>query len=348
MAFSCSSRRWTRTECFLLVCPLLLVVFVGGGLWLRRLMTLNLQSLAYLPDGNIVCAYRDTRVVVLDGKTGRHLRTLGTVRSANALAFALSPDGKSVAVQGKTGNESMILDIGTGEVRHTFAIRQGIWAAGTDFSGDGKLAIVQSGSSTWIFDSQSGKLRTTLEDTGGESAFAFQNQKTVICATNDLSSKVGLSRLGVRDIRTGNWTQIWERGGASVGSVVLSPDKSLAAIASYEPVEPTSKRPVGIRLYATRSGKRLRTFNGDGWFSCLRFSPDGTRLAASLVNTARAWVWDVKTGQMLFTVEQQTPSMDRSVSLAWSPDGDTLLIGSADDTLSLWDGHSGQSKRFAA
>ena len=72
---------------------------------------------------------------------------------------------------------------------------------------------------------------------------------------------------------------------------------------------------------------------GKGLFSGkIQYSPDGTRLA--VVGFSRIWIYDTQTYQDLALL---TGHQERVTSLAFSPDGETLASGGADDNIH-WSG----------
>ena len=54
-------------------------------------------------------------------------------------------------------------------------------------------------------------------------------------------------------------------------------------------------------------------------------------------------LWDAVTGTHKHTLKGHTSN--RSISLAFSPDGGTLASGSGDNTIRLWDGVTGEYRR---
>jgi WD40 repeat protein len=71
------------------------------------------------------------------------------------------------------------------------------------------------------------------------------------------------------------------------------------------------------------------------------WSPDGTRLAAGLVD-ATARVWDIATGQVLATYKGHSGAV---LAVAWSPDGRSLASGGDDGTARVWDARTGATLR---
>jgi WD40 repeat protein len=75
-----------------------------------------------------------------------------------------------------------------------------------------------------------------------------------------------------------------------------------------------------------------------GGVSGVAYSPDGkTVLMGSYSGTAS--LWDVRTGNVLFTLQNQPESVNL---VAYGPDGETVLTGSVDGIARLWNPHNGQ------
>ena len=109
-----------------------------------------------------------------------------------------------------------------------------------------------------------------------------------------------------------------------------------------------------LYLWDTTSGKLLRTIEHPAVPWSVAFSPDGRRVATgtggtligkhsdmsvdrSKDNSVRQW--DVETGQLVREMPGHTNVV---ASLAYSPDGKTIVSGSFDRTLRLWDAESGR------
>ena len=84
-----------------------------------------------------------------------------------------------------------------------------------------------------------------------------------------------------------------------------------------------------IRLWNPADGKLVRMMIGDS-VNSLSWSPDGKILAAGSGYGFHAWLWEADTGRRL-------RRLPRGCTLAWSPDGHTLVLINNGPTLELWD-----------
>lgn len=76
---------------------------------------------------------------------------------------------------------------------------------------------------------------------------------------------------------------------------------------------------------------------GKGWisetaYSAIAYAPDGTRLAVA--SSIGIWIYDVETGE---TLDLLVGHNDVVHSIAFSPDGETVISGSPDGTVLLWE-----------
>jgi eukaryotic-like serine/threonine-protein kinase len=77
--------------------------------------------------------------------------------------------------------------------------------------------------------------------------------------------------------------------------------------------------------------------------NCVAFSPDGTRLAVTIVNplggpNGEIKLWDVATMQEKFTIES-----GNAFFVSFSPDGSRLASSNRDNTVRVWDAKSGEA-----
>ncbi len=92
--------------------------------------------------------------------------------------------------------------------------------------------------------------------------------------------------------------------------------------------------------YATRhipEGAKARL--GKGWINEIAYSPDGTRLAVA--TSIGIWLYDVATYQEVYL---RLAHMFPVMSVAFSPDGETLATGNKDDSIRLLDAETGEQE----
>jgi WD40 repeat protein len=82
----------------------------------------------------------------------------------------------------------------------------------------------------------------------------------------------------------------------------------------------------------------LKIRGHEGIVPGVAFSADGTRLATASTD-ATAKIWDVKTGELVFTLSGHTSAV---VDIAYSPDGRKIATGSGDASAKIWDATTGR------
>jgi RNA polymerase sigma factor (sigma-70 family) len=147
-----------------------------------------------------------------------------------------------------------------------------------------------------------------------------------------LISSGGASGVRVWDTTTGRQTRLLNEPAAR--GVAVSPDgKELAAL--------VSGAADSVVIYDLASGKVLRRFGSAGQRSDCLYSPDGRCLAvfrwANMID-----LWDPATGQLLHTLNGHD---DLVWSVAFSPDGKTLVSAGDDKTIRFWNTATGKQVR---
>ena len=239
-------------------------------------------------------------------------------------------------------------NIHTRYVEHRYAVYS------VAFSPDGQ--ILASGSA----DKTIGLWSTTAEKQTG---LKISNSVSVDKTINPWKAARVTSQLMSSDGNVSNTKHLKTLVGHryTVHSVAFSPDGKTLASGSEDNT---------IILWDTTTGEHTRTLasptgpfveptdtlvgHTDTVYS-VAFSPDGRTLASSSEDST-VLLWDTTTGEHIKTLARPTGPFvgptdplaghtDTVYSVAFSPDGQTLASGSADNTIILWDATTGQYKQ---
>ena len=134
----------------------------------------------------------------------------------------------------------------------------------------------------------------------------------------------------------------------------LPAEKVLHALTAGGPVRALAAAPDGktlasagddgvVQLWDAATGKPGDTLIGaSDWLLAVAFSPDGKTVAAGSID-GRCYLWDLASTELLLEFSAVTPPMPNqkampaaAAALAFSPDGKTLAIGSADGQVYLF------------
>ena len=227
----------------------------------------NFRATTLSPNGNIIATSNESSIFLWNTRDGRFNKVLYGERRIPALAY--SPDGKTLAMS--------------------------IEAWGDD-------PQIQ------LLNARTGQVRRTLRWEGSEAnVIVFSpNSKTVASASWDRTIRVWNARNGkLQRTLTGHTEDI--------NSLQFSPNGKILASASWDRT---------VRLWNPQNGKLQRTLEGhrDG-IRALAFSPKGNTLVSGSWNHIR--FWNPQTGEL-----QQALEDVRGEVLAFSADGKTLAASS--------------------
>jgi geranylgeranyl transferase type-2 subunit beta len=193
------------------------------------------------------------------------------------------------------------------------------WVSGVAFSPDGtRLATGSSDRKVRLWDTQSGKLHSTLEGHG------------------DYVANVAFDPAG-RRLTTASYdhtAKIWDLASNKPLATLTGHAGAVLAVtyAGEKPVIATGSIDTTIRLYDIE-GAFLRALTGHkSWVNALAASPDKKTLAsASSDGTVKLWA--IPSGDLLQTL----PATKAEVrSVAWSPDGKRLAAGMRYGAIKVW------------
>jgi len=284
------------------------------------------STVAFSPDGKVIASgdsFSKT-IKLWDAATGKQLRLIASA----VWPIVFSPDGKTLAGGSSVDGTIKLWDAASGDPLRSLAGDSSFVGLAVAFSPDGKV-IAGGGEdgSIRLWDAATGhRLLSLARHAWAVNTVASSPDGSVVAS----GSQDGTVKLW--DTTTGSLLRTLEGHGRWISTVAFSPDGKVIASGSADKT---------IRLWDAATGHQLRSLTGHTYTVwSVAFRPDGKAIAScSLDGTIR--LWDIATGNQLFSFE------DHSDSIAFSPDGKTLVSGGgADDIVTIWDAATGRPLRF--
>jgi WD40 repeat protein/serine/threonine protein kinase len=296
-------------------------------------------SVHFSPDGKrLATGSGDETVKVWDAQTGGEAILTLEGHTSPVYTVVFSPDGKRLASgtadsPGRLDRSVKVWDAQTGQGVLTLKDA----GATVVFSPDGKrLASCGYDSSTVkVWDAATGQDLHTIQRAPAVWGLAFSPDGQQLA----LGDQAGAITLW--DAATGQQLRALRGHAGRVHGVAFSPDGRRLASGSLD-------RTVKFWDPAAPENRTLKSHTGMVY--SVAFRPDGKRLASvgsvaapSLDRTRKVWldgqvkVWDTTTGEETLTFKG--PPMQ---SLAFSPDGQRLATGAADETVKVWEAATGR------
>ncbi|WP_293166479.1 serine/threonine-protein kinase [Okeania sp. SIO2C9] len=275
------------------------------------------NAIALTPDGQILATSSSNTIKIWNLKTGELKNNIADAHTAQVTTLAISPSGQ-ILVSGSVDQTIKFWDLEAGKLINTIIGLNGQVNA-VAISPDGQtLASVGSDRLMKLWNIQtSSRMLTWIPDKEYEvNALAFSRDGTiVISGSND-----GTIRLW--NISTGIRRQTLEGHTKAVNTVVVSPDNQTLASGSEDGT---------IRLWNLKTGKKESVIKPNiAAVKSIVFTPNHQKIVAAGENIT---IWDLITEEKLQTLIGHSESIS---SLAITPDGKTLVSGSADQTIKVW------------
>ncbi|RJP30903.1 MAG: hypothetical protein C4527_08760 [Candidatus Omnitrophota bacterium] len=303
----------------------------------------------------------DGRILVTAGGLGLFVWDLNVSRTEpvrwcpiedeRIISFAMSPDGKRIAVGGETGNLT-IWDTNQWEKMYTKNVHAEWPINETVFSPDGKYVLTGGGEGIMkLWDSKTGDFVISYRvREKGISDITFSFDGTKILAVYERSNKVYLW-----DTKTGTLIRTFYGDGSLVTAAAFSPDgKKVLAAASETAGTLQDSISITLTLIGVEEKQTVDDFFEEhtGFLGHKReiydlaFSPDGGTLVTGS-NDGTAKVWDVKTGQEKFSVGEEYRRVideprryDNSRTIFFTKfieEGKRIVLGDHNGTIRFWD-----------
>ncbi|NQT89543.1 PQQ-binding-like beta-propeller repeat protein [bacterium] len=248
--------------------------------------------------------------------------------------MAYSPDGRLLATSSDDGT-AKLWDVATGDLVHTFVTEPDLFtlpsqsgnicftAADLAFRPDGKALLTGDGCEVVAWDIQSGRRIGEVGLDGDIARFS-----------PDASLAASANPVAVCNVATGR--QLWKVDSEDeydTPRVAFSRDGDLLVV----------RRAESVVLHDARTGavqQAFRTPRVMSFPSPVALSADGSKLATTTASgnsfDERRLLWDVGTGELLWSAPSGSPLLFGVHQLAFTPDG-SALIGVQQCCVGVWD-----------
>jgi choice-of-anchor C domain-containing protein len=289
------------------------------------------RALAFGPNGQPVILYENLHLwswEIARGQVPRQVRIFEPFSwngemplDPPANAFALAPDGSTLAVARQDGTVRL-LEFATGRVKQ---ILQG--------HGTPVLHIAFSDQAKVVATISADRTARLWEVSTGRPLHVFEKFDPA-CGSCAVSSDGAWLAVGNQGNRAGLDVSLYGkddgavrllRGQSSASAIAFSPDDQFLASGSTQGE---------VLLWDVATGNRVQTPEAHATaVTCLQFSPDG-KMLASASQDGLIKLWSVEAARSAQTRKGHTASV---TTLAFSADGRALLSGSEDGTAKLWE-----------
>ncbi|MHB1424934.1 MAG: sigma-70 family RNA polymerase sigma factor [Gemmataceae bacterium] len=292
----------------------------------------GVSKIAYAPDGKTLVGMDIHGVHILDGNSGKHLRTFDAPRRLMA-GLTISPDGKTVATFWGGAHAFDLWDVVSGKLLHP-APGHRSYITALAFSADGRQVFSAAGIFDFplqVWDARTGERRDELGDNPNSVnglALSPDGKLLAACGYNDNTIRLWdpVSRKEVR---------VFKGHTAPIDSVAWSADGKMLASGS--------RQDKSLRIWDAATGKQCwTTAIGLDWKIAVALSPNGRSVAVGGFQNGVIRLWSAETGKELRNMTTHQQFVD---TLAFSPDGSALASGGLSGAIHLWEPATGRLLR---
>ena len=284
------------------------------------------SSVVCSPDENILASGNGTDIRFWDLGTGELLKTIIGPRSTIS-SVMFSSDGSILASGGNSRN-ARLWDVETGRFLGTFSGHTGSISAVAFSPDDSVLASASRDTTIRLWEIRKdeqlliGELLKTFEGhTDDVSSVTFSpNGKVLASGSKDRTIRLW-------EVKTGNLLNTLVGHTGDVQTVMFSPDGNLLVSGCCWSGSWDGK----VCLWDAHTGELLLTLDNET-VAAVTFSPNGSII--TYANDDTIYFLDILSENILTMLKGHTDIVD---SLAYSSDGKTLVSGSRDGTILIWD-----------
>ena len=307
----------------------------------------HIKDIKFVPDGTQFAVATSIGIWLYDAQTGAEIARLNE-KPRNIKTMAVSSDGRTL-ISGDFEGEVQMWDIPTAKLRATFRGPQKIKDAVSDVSTDGITLANEQDRHIRLWKFSPNTTEPIVTDTNSDSKLGYDTM--VMALSPDATRLAATSSDGyeifpiwVWDANTGELLFSLEGHTRRIEALVFSPDSKTLASGDIRNT---------IRLWDMDTRTPRASFKiSTGGFRALTLSRNGKILASgSYDGKVRLWDATVKKQEGLGTLGQYTPMLtlrghrNPVSTLAFSPDGKTLITASLYGNIRAWDTTTG-SERF--
>lgn len=304
-------------------------IATGAEIWLFEGHTNSVESVSFSPDGRtLITASDDGTAHLWDVTSGQELRRLaGHTNPVYSAVFA--PDGKTIATASFDRTVKLWASQPQPEYPPLAGVNPNSFSNAVKFAPDGRSIVGAGESGLRRWDVQTGQAVHQYDDDKLFLSAAISPDGSLVLGGAGNGMLVGWNAQTGEKLFTLTGHQV------KITSVSISPDAHYALTAGAS--DGTA------RLWNLSSGQAVQVFSPEAGFLDTAFSPDGRYALASGAD-GLALMWAIEGGQLVRKFELAGPV--GAPSLAVSPDGKQVAIGTRVGEIALLDFTSGQQQKI--